>query len=257
MDIERLSFIVSLLFGPVDFFVCALALVRKVWRILPCFAIYAVALVLVVTARWIVLFHWGLRSGAYALTFWMTEPLMIVARAAVLADICRAVLRPYWGIWRLAKPLLMVTATLLLMFAAVRMNQSARMESYILFVERELEFAIVLSLLAILVLSRYYGVSLERPLAGIALGIGFYASYLIMADTIKLYYPQIPQGEFSIAHSIAYTMAEAIWIRTLWAPLPVPVQARLSTAESYEQNSLAVTEGMKEVNERLARLFKK
>ena len=257
IDPQRFSVILPLMLWPAEPVLCALALFRRVWRVLPCFVIYLVVLVVVDATRWIVEYSSGLNSLAYSWTYWMSQPLQILARSAVLVDICRAALRPYSGLWRLAKPLLMVTATVLMAFAAVRTNESNRMVSYILFVQRELEFAIVLSLLALLLLSRYYGVVLDQPLSGIALGMGFLSSYVILAFTVMLEEPQIPQWAFSIANTLAFTTALGIWIRALWAPLPLPVQPELSTVESYEQNTLAVSEQMREVTDRLSQLSKR
>lgn len=256
MDPERLLVILGMVLWPFEPFLCVLAFRRRVWRVLPCFAVYVVALVIVDTARWIVGLQAGLYSKANSWTYWLTQPVLIIARAAALADICRAALRPYAGIWRLAKPLLMVTATVLMALAAVRSNAANPITSYILFAERELEFAILLSLVALLLVSRYFGVALDRPLNGIALGMGLYSSYVIIEYTIILQQFQIPWWVFSVAGSIAYTAAVVIWLRTLWAPLPLLVKPELSTAESYEQDSLAVGEQMKEVNDRLTQLTK-
>jgi len=257
MDPQQLTLLLAFVEWAAELGLCSLALGRRVWRILPCFVAYLIALVVVDAARWDVFLIAGMKSRAYRLTYWLSQPVLILARAAVLANICRAALRHYSGIWRLAKPLLMVTAALLMAFAAIRSNASNRMVSYLIFAERELEFAIVLALLALLMLSRYYGVALDRPLSGIALGMGLYSSYVIVNYSVILQQFQVPWWVFSAGNTVAYTVALIIWIYTLWAPLPEPVQPELSTPESYERNTLAVTGQMKEVNDRLEQLMKR
>jgi len=272
MDPQRLIVVFQLMLAPVDVWICVLAIRRRVWTNLPWFAVYAVALVITGILRWGVFFFAGtqavggwnwdaiLDNGpltySYRLTYWLSQPIMILARAATLADICRTALRPYGGIWRLAKPLLMITATALLGFAAIRSNAGDRMRSYFLLAERELEFAIVFSLLALLVLSRYYGVQLYRPLSGIALGMGLYSSYVIVEYTFRLQNFQIPWWVFSVCGSVAFLTAEVIWLRSLWLPLPATTQPELSTAESYQRNSVAVSEQMKAVTSQLSELMK-
>jgi len=187
----------------------------------------------------------------------MTQPVLVLARAAALADICRAALGHYTGVWQLARYLLAGAATTLLALAAVRTGGTPGIFSYLIFVERELEFAVVIILLVLLVLSRYYGVALEPPLGGLAMGFAIYSSVLIIASSILIGPLTLPWNVFSQVRSAGYFVALGFWAHALRAPLPAPVRPELSTVESYERNSRLVTDRMRELNARLMDLMKR
>ncbi len=256
MDLQNLSGVVAAALGPLELAVCALALRRRLWRILPYFVAYLIVLITVDIGRWAVLLAAGASSRAYSWVYWMTQPVHILARAAALADICRATLGSYTGVWRLARPLLLAAATLLLAVAAIRTSGTGWLVSYLIFLERELEFAVVISLLLLLLFTRYYGLVLERPLDGIALGAGFYSSFVIIKDTIILVVGNQPWAWYSLSHSLAFAITAGIWIYALRAPLPERVQPNMSSIRAYEDDTRAVSERMRELNDRLLKLMK-
>jgi len=256
MEIQHLSEIIGAALGPAELAICSLALVRRLWRFLPYFVAYLILLVLVEGARWCAVWAAGAGSPAHSWVYWMTQPVLVLARAAALADVCRAALGPYRGVWKFARPLLMLAATFMLVFAAVRSNGSHWIFSYLIFLERELEFAVVISLLSLLVLSRYYGMALERPLNLIALGLGFYSCQIIVRDTIILMELNLQWWWFSLANSIAFAITLGVWASALWSPLPERTQPVLSNVESYEHNSRVVSGRMRELNERLMSLMR-
>jgi hypothetical protein len=256
MELHRWSELAAAVAWPAEWVVCALALVRRLWRYLPYFAIYLVLIVLTNAGRWAVLLAAGSGSPTYSWFYWMTQPVHILARAAALADVCRAALSPYSGLWRFARPVLMLAATLMLGLAALDTGGSHWMVSYLVFLERELEFAVVISLLILLALSRYYGLIVERPLDGIALGLAFYSSFLIIRDTIILEVLNVPWPVVSLASTIAYAVTLGIWGFALWGALPERARPVLSTVESYELNTRVVSDRMRELNERMLKLMK-
>jgi hypothetical protein len=257
MEAQQISQLIGAALAPAQAVVCALALIRRLWRVLPYFVAYLVLLVLIEGVRWAVIAVAGANSPTHAWTYWMTQPVLILARGAALADVCRAALGLYAGVWRVARSLLLLAAAFMLGFAAVHTGGAGRISSYLIFLERELEFAVVLSLLLLLVLSRYYGVAFDRPLDGIALGLGFYSSVLILDSSILIGPFALPWWLFSSVRSIAYFIALCWWGYALWAPLPERVPPELSTVESYEQNTRAVSDRMREMNLRLSNLTKR
>ena len=256
MDGPQLNQLLAAALAPAQLGVCALALVRRLWRILPYFTAYLVLLVIVESARWAVILTAGMNSTPHQWTYWMTQPVLILARGAALADVCRAALGFYTGVWKFARTLLILSATFMLAFAAVHTGETARISSYLLFLERELEFAVLVSLLLLLALSRYYGLGLERPLDGIALGLGFYSSIVIISSSILIESVHPRWWVFSLARSLAFTGALGMWAYALRAALPERARPTLSTVEAYEAGSVAVRDRMRELNSRLSGLMK-
>jgi hypothetical protein len=257
MEAQQISQFIGLALAPAEVVVCVLALVRRLWRTLPYFVAYLVLLVLIEGVRWAVIVVAGADSPAHAWTYWMTQPVLILARGAALADLCRAALGPYRGVWRIARSLLLLAAAFMLAFAAVHTGGTGRISSYLVFLERELEFAVVVALLVLLVLSRYYGATLDRPLGGIAQGLAFYSSVVILSSSILIGPFTLPWWLFSSVRSVAYFLTLCLWGYALSAPLPQQVRPELSTVQSYERNSRAVSDRMRELNDRLLNLMKR
>jgi hypothetical protein len=257
MEIHDPGQLLALALAPLEVGVCALALVRRLWRTLPFFTAYLVLMVVIESARIVVMLESGPSSRLYAWTYWMTQPLMVLARAAALADVCRAALSAYTGIWQLARYLLAGATTVMLAAAALRTGATPGIVSYLIYVERELEFAIVAALLLLLVLSRYYGVGLDRPLGGIAMGLAFYSSVVITSSSIMNGPVALPWWLFSALRALAYLAALGLWAYALRAPIPHPARPELGTAESYEHNSHMISDRMRVLNARLLELMKR
>ena len=256
MDGPQFNQLVGAALAPAQLGVCALALLRRLWKILPYFSAYLVLLVVVEAARWAVILKAGVNSPPHAWTYWMTQPVLILARAAALVDVCRAALGSYTGVWKFARTVLAGSAAFMLVFAAIHTGETARISSYLLFLERELEFAILASLLLLLMLSRHYGLMLERPLDGIALGLGFYSSIVIITSSILIGSLSVRWWEFSLARSLAFGTSLGIWAYALGRPLPERMRPQMGTVESYETGSQAVRDRMRELNERLSGLMR-
>ncbi len=237
--------------------VCALAVVRRSWRNLPWFTAYLFLALGADVLRWSVLHHSGFGSAAYSWTYWATQTVLVIARGAALADVCRAALGAYTGVWQFARILLGVTAVGLLSAAGVRTASSTYIRSYVLFVERELEFTMVVTLLVLLLFCRYYDVALERPLDGISMGFVFYSSVVIISSSIRNGPLAPPWLLVSTVRTGAYAVATAFWAFALRTPLPAPVRQQLSTVESYERNARVVSDRMRELNARLLALTRR
>jgi hypothetical protein len=257
MDIRDPGLLWALTFVPFEMGVCGLALMRRLWRILPFFTAYLVLMVLVEAARLAVMLRAGYASHLYSWIYWMTQPLLILARGAALADVCRAALSAYSGIWQLARYLLAGATMVMLATAALRTGSTPGIASYVIYVERELEFAIVVTLLLLLVLSRYYGVDLNRPLGGIAMGLAFYSSVVITTSGIITGPVALPWWLFSAVRNFAYDVALGFWAYSLRRPISVPTRPELGTVEAYERDSRLVSDRMRTVNARLLELMKR
>jgi hypothetical protein len=257
MDIGDPGHLLGLAAVTFEVVVCVLALARRLWRTLPFFVAYLVLLVLVDVTREAVLLQFGFASHSYSWTYWMTQALLLLARAAALADVCRAALAAYAGIWQLARYLLGGATMVMLAAAALRTGATPGIVSYAMYVERELEFAIVVTLLLLLGLSRYYGVGLDRPLGGIAMGLVFYSSVVITTSSIMSGPVPLPWWLYSALRSAAYSVALGFWGYALRAPIQLPARPEMGTVDSYERNSRMVGDRMRALNARLLEFMKR
>ena len=239
---------------------CLLAARRRLWNRLPYFWGYLVLLVLVDALRWFILWRGGPASPAYGWTYWLTQGMLVIARGAALADVCRAALGHYTGVWRLARLLLFSAAFLIVVNACFRTGGTSAF-SYVIFVERELEVAMMLAMLGLLLLGRYYGAPLNEPLRGIVRGLAFYSAVVVISNSI-LSGPLNARWEaywrvFEIARLFAFAVAVGFWLRALWLPLGSVEGSELSSGESYDENTMAVSAGMRSLNDHLLGLIKR
>src|SRR5579859_1006585 len=93
--------------------VLAVALRRSVFKQLPIFVAYLALLVTSESARWIAYEFTGIGSRISFDTYWTTQAILILCRAAVVYEICHSLLSPYTGIWKLCRPLLITLGLVL------------------------------------------------------------------------------------------------------------------------------------------------
>ncbi|HUK54174.1 MAG TPA: hypothetical protein VL099_12865 [Candidatus Binatia bacterium] len=237
--------------------VCTLALKRRLWGLMPWFTTYLLLVLGADGLRWLVLQTSGFRSAGYSWTWWMTQTLLVAARGAALVDLCRAALSQYTGVWQAARLLLFGSACTLLLAAALRTAGKAGITSYLVFVERELELAIVVVVVLLLIVSRYYGVELERPLGGIAFGLIFYSSIVVITSSILIEPLDVSWPVFSLARTLAYLVAEGAWAYAMRLPFTERARPPLTTAAEFELASGAVDQRMRELNARILQILKR
>jgi len=257
MDLTDLGQFLGLAGGAAEIGLALLALARRLWRRLPFFTAYLCLVVAVDLSRSAVRVRAGFSSAAYAWTYWRSQELLVLARATVLADLCRAALGRYLGVWQLARLLLAGGACTLLLLADVRTVGTRGMTSYFLYVERELEIAIVLTLLLLLLVSRYYRVELGPPLGGITFGLVFYSAIVVLNTSIRMGPLPLSWQIFSHVRSLAYLTALGIWAYALRRPLPEPARPLLTSPEEFAEAGAAVDQRMRELNARLSQLIRR
>jgi hypothetical protein len=240
-----------------EFVLCLVALRRRLWQRLPLFTAYILLLFAADMARRWGYLHWGANSLSFAKIYWVSQGILVVARCAALVDLCRAALRPYRGVWLLLRWGLAGTAAVMLLRAAQRTEEVARVSKFVIFLERELEFVVVVALVVLLAVGRYYGTRLERPLNAIALGFSLYSSVAIINNSILIAKFSVPWEVYSRVRSMSFFAAVAIWAVALRRALPELAIPEISTAEAYERDSLEVSNRMRELNARLAGLMKR
>lgn len=234
-----------------------LAVRRKIFKELPLFSVYLALLVASEVARWVVFHVTTLSSRPSFDVYWTTQALLVCFRALVVYEICRVLLHPYKGIWRLCQPFLLAVGAVLILDAALAAEQGRQAATAILTAEGGLELAALAILLFGLAFCKYYGVRVERYLLWIGLGLGFYSAVQVANNTFM----QHGLGwYFSIWENlrlISFNIATVCWLVALLKPLPAaqPVRAVLSQRD-YEILAPQVTARLRELNTRLLEIWK-
>jgi hypothetical protein len=260
---------------------CAFVLTRKVFSILPFFAIYSFVLLVDTVVVWLIYEYFGFNSVTAYYSFWVSILLNAVARSLAIAEMCRYGLRAYRGIWALVWRVLTILSILLIsrtIFDARGVPN--RVALYGTTVDRDLALASIVILLVLLLFRNYYGITLEPLQRGIALGICFicivdvigntvlrniFTSYLLSfflanQETVRSALNPIFQRVsdlWGIAHLFSFMFTIGIWCYALRKPLPVrQASPTLLPSNVYRDLSPAINMRLASFNSRMVELLK-
>jgi len=233
-----------------------LAWQRRLGERLPVFVVYLAVLVSNEVAMFELYRIVGFRSKVFFYAYWGTQGLFLLLRALVVYEVCRSILSPLEGVWRLAKPFLaMMGCVLLGMMLVSARDTPLNLASLIPPGQRGLELIIVGLLIAGLAFCRYYRVRAESYVAWIALGLGFHS---IIQATDNTFLPWL--GHFTLwaaLSHVSFDIALVMWVVALWSPLPAMRHSRvLLGQDEYDRLSPQVTAQLRELNTRLLEMWK-
>ena len=233
-----------------------LALRRKLGQRLPFFVSYLAVIVaneLIMLGLFRVV---GFKSRVFFYAFWSGQGLFLLLRALVVYEVCLTILSPLKGIRRLAKPLLMIVACILVgAILFVSRGTPLTLASAIPTGQRGLEVIIAGLLISGLAFCRYYKVHVENYVAWIALGLGFHS---IIQATDNTFLPWLNHfASWAALSHASFDIALMMWLVALWNPLPAMQRARpLLGPDEYERLSPEVAAQLRELNSRLLEIWK-
>src|SRR5215472_235548 len=159
-----------------------LLLYWKNHRVYPLFFVYAASAVFQSIALFGAYRAWGFNSPASLSVGWGTQLLVTSARALAVAEICHRIMAKYEGIWKVARLLLISAAAFVALFSW-SLSQS-NLRSVLLSFDRGMALAIASVIVILLLLSRYYAVSLEPTVRTVATGFFLYSSFCVLNNTV-------------------------------------------------------------------------
>ena len=217
---------------------CLLAFRQGLARRLPVFTSYLVLLVVREAAWWAVYHQFGAQSRIAFVLYWAMQAVMVMARGAVIAEICWQLLNRHIGVWRVARQILLIIGSVLVAVAFVGARLSGpKIALIVLAGERGLEFAVVGILLFGLAFSRYYQVEINRPISLVALGLGFYSAIQLVNNSLLQAWKQAYFIRWDEVRIFSFQLAMVIWCVSLWKPLAAE-QAAPSLLEPHVYGEL-------------------
>jgi hypothetical protein len=238
--------------------VCALALHRGLHGRFRLFTIYLCALVPCDVIRWIPILTLGLASHAAFWTYWITQILLMLLRAAVVVEICHYLLGAYPGVWRLCRAVLITVAAVIVSTAVLTVEpRGLWITRAMMTAERGTELAILGAVLFTLVFCRYYRIPMSFAVGFLTLGFGLYSAIQVANNTffnhwLAAYLPY--WGEVRVQ---GFNFVLLIWLVALWKPLPAPGKMPvLLDPEIYANVTLQVNTRLRQLNARLEGMLK-
>jgi hypothetical protein len=260
---------------------CGFVFARKVQQVLPFFAAYTCVLLACTIGVWLTYEFSGFNSLTSYYAYWSSVLLNGIARSLAIVELCRYGLRAYRGIWALVWRILMFASVILLAHAAVdAWGQPNRVAIYGYTLDRDLALASIVILAALLLIRKYYGLTVEPLQKAIASGICFVCAIDVIANTMirnlyagylfswfleeqKALWPAL-RTEYmrvtdlwSSVHLFAFMVAMSIWCFALRKPVPAPSEApMLLPAQIYREMSPAINVRLSALNDRMVELLK-
>ncbi|MBZ5643944.1 MAG: hypothetical protein LAO19_14375 [Acidobacteriia bacterium] len=178
------EFFLAALIKGFDLLLCALVFARHLQRRLPFFALFAVTILISNLGTTAVAAYYGFRTATYFYAWWIAAAATLLTRSVAIAELCSDVLRAYRGIWALAWRLLGLMAMAFLAHAAMdAKGQPHWVDAYGLTLERDLEVASVLILVAMLLIGAYYHLSLDPLQKSLVIGLCSFCAIQFVSST--------------------------------------------------------------------------
>jgi len=155
---------------------------RKLFLSLPFFSAYILAAILQSILMAAAYRVWGFQSYRAWLIFWLSQLMVQTARFAAVVEVARRVLSPFSGIWALGRPVLLVAAGSVLVYAALLSKDY--WYSLPLNVDRGAGLAIAAVIVTLLLFARYYGLLMDNLNRSLCVGFCLYSCFSVINDTL-------------------------------------------------------------------------
>jgi hypothetical protein len=236
-----------------------LALRRNLFSRLPFFTIYLGLVLASEPVLWLTYHFAGIATRTSADVYWIAQVVLITARAAAVYDIFHHILGPYKGVWKFCRRFLIALGVALtIATAASTSNGSHFIVTRIFAAQRGLELMVLSILVLGLIFSRYYGVAIDRYVALMMLGLGFYSAVEFANNTfLRLH---ISWARFPIwenLHLASFNIATLLWCIALLRPLPEQqLSPALMQPGDYETLAPQMSAKLRQLNSALMDLWK-
>jgi hypothetical protein len=228
------------------------------FRRLPIFTTYVAINVCQAGFLYLVYVRFGFHSRLVIWLAWASQAAAILAEALATTEILRAVLVPYKGIWGLGWRTLMAASGVLLIY--VTLDTRGDLNWALITAERGCHLIFATAIIICLLLVRYYSISVPRAYKALLGGFCFFSCTIILINTIAqgILYRRSSQYEaiWEFLTVLSYAAVQVVWAEALRKPLAVPVATRSLPAAVYQQVSPEINERLRELNEKLLRLWR-
>lgn len=161
---------------------------------------------------------------AYALAYWTTETLSVLAGCGLVWEVYKVALARYPGASRMARNVLLFLFVFAITRVLVRASGNPAWTVGRSTLETELDLRIVQTalLVGLVVLFGYYAIPLGRNLKGVVYGYGFFLVTSVANLTLRDYIGPSFQRLWQTIQPVCYLIVLFVWCAALWSYAPVP-----------------------------------
>jgi len=200
--------------------VCGLAVRRRLYVHLPIFTVYLFLLIVRAIFIYIVYSTVGYASRFAFYSYWISEGILLSARAASIGELIWNASRGYAGLRVILKWILTaVTSLLLIQASSAAIAQASRTPAFVLTLEQSLELVAAVALVVLIALSRFYEVPLQRVQTLLTTGLLFYSLVQVANNAIAKYGMEAHFHWWEAVRATSFSVALLIWLIALAKPL--------------------------------------
>ena len=255
-----------------DILLCILVFSKHLQKRLPFFAVFAVTILVTNLGTAFVFAYFGFRTPISYYSWWIALAATLLTRSVAIAELCRDVLSAYRGIWALAWRLLGLMTVGFLVHAAIdAQGQPHWIEACGLTLERDIEIASVVILLAMLLVGAYYRLPLDPLQKWLVTGLclfsivqfvnstvfrDFFTQYISSRTAMKAQMNQM-NSLWNTVYVAASSLCIGLWCFALRKPVAERAQEPvLLPAGLYQELSPEINLQLRSFNDRLLELLK-
>jgi hypothetical protein len=230
-------------------------LFRRLYRSFPFFTVYLVANLGQTCLQIAIYQTFGIESRIAYESVWLSQAIVVSARALAATEFCHLALGKYLGVWKMASRLFLVSGSLVLALALYFGKDGFRYG--VMTLEIGLESFIATIVVGTFLFARYYQVPLDYSARMLGIGLGCYSCLKISNDLVLTKFFAKYDGVWNEAAMIAYVVVLGLWVLAAKAASiaagPAPA---MQTAELYQEVMPEINQGLRELNDHLLTLWK-
>ncbi len=228
--------------------------VRKNYRIFPAFSLYILLNLALGILAFVLYRRWGFFSQEAWRIAWGMQALVLCARAAAVAEVCKHLLGRYRGVWALAWRVLLACAAIVLLYSslAARLRFTFALPK----AERSLELAIATVIVAVFVFARHYGVEAQPADRSLAVGFCLYSCFGVLNNTILDRFLDSYVPLWNLLGMLAYLGSLVLWSWALREKLPErEIEPKMLPEGVYRTLTPEINERLEMLNENLKQFW--
>jgi hypothetical protein len=239
--------------------VLSLLFLKGSFRKLPLFTAYIALNICQVGFLLAVYSLWGTDSHPTFVLAWTSECVTLLAQALATTEILGITLRPYPGIWGLGWRALAFTSTLVVLIVALATRGTWDRATWFQ-LNRGYHLTFAAAVIACLLLVRYYSIPVPTAYKMILGGFCLNSCVEVVINTgVQLLFHkyEVHQATWQFLTTLSFIVALFIWAAALRKPFPVEDRQTTPLSDStYQRLSPEINERLRELNEKLLRIFK-
>lgn len=228
---------------------------RKNHLAFPAFSFYIFVNLTLGASVYFIYRHWGFSSVTARRIAWAMVFVVVCARAAAVAEVCRRLLGRYRGIWALAWRIFLASAVLVMLYSAAAGRH--RWELALPSAQRGMELAIAAVIVLLLIFIRYYGVHADPADRTLAVGFCLYSCFNALNNTILERYLYSYVVIWNVLGMLVFLASLSLWAWALRRPQPAADASEAQfTPEIYRSMAPQINVRLRLLNEQLNQFWK-